>query len=357
MKRKILQNSIIFLQIACWLILASACKDKTKTADGAPGGGKPGGPAYVYDAIVAQSTSVNRFVEAPGTILAGEATDIQPEISGRVIAINFKEGATVPSGSLLVKLFDADLQAQLRKLQVQLSIAEATEKRQKELLAINGTSQQDVDNAVLNVSNIKADIELLKVQISRTEIKAPFTGRVGLRNISLGAYVTPSTVITNIAEVNALKVEFAVPEKYASEIQPGKLVSLRLATGGKEYTAKVLAAQNLINTETRNLMVRAMVLNADREITPGAFVQVRLNVGNNAGAIMVPTQSVIPTTRNKRLILVRQGVAVFQNVNTGYRDSARVEVYGGIAAGDTVVVSGLLAIKEGMPVKVKIINP
>lgn len=357
MKRKILQNSVLFVPMACLLILAGACKDKTKTADGAAGGGKPAGTPSVYDAIVAQTTSVNRSIEAPGTILAGEATDIQPEISGRVISINFKEGATVPAGSLLVKLFDADLQAQLRKLQVQLSIAEATEKRQKELLAINGTSQQDVDNAVLNVSNIKADIELLKVQISRTEIKAPFTGRVGLRNISLGAYVTPATIITNIAEVNALKVEFAVPEKYASEIQPGKMVSLRLAAGGKAYTAKVLAAQNLINAETRNLMVRALVQNADREISPGAFVQVGLSVGNNAGAIMVPTESVIPTTRNKRLIIVRQGAAVFQNVNTGYRDSARVEVYGGIVAGDTVVVSGLLTIKEGMPVKVKVTNP
>jgi membrane fusion protein (multidrug efflux system) len=357
LKLKILQKRVFFLSMACLVLWASACKDKPKTAEGAPGGGKPATTPSVYDAIVAQTTPVNRSVEAPGTILASEATDIQPEIAGRVISINFTEGATVAAGTLLVKLFDADLQAQLRKLQVQLNIAEATEKRQKELLAINGTSQQDVDNAILNVSNIKADIELLKVQISRTEIKAPFYGRVGLRNISLGAYVTPATIITNIAQVNALKVEFAVPEKYAPEMLPGKMVSLTLAAGGKVYNAKVLAAQNLINAETRNLMVRALVQNADKAISPGAFVQVGISVGNNASAIMVPTESVIPTTRNKRIIVVRQGTAVFQNVSTGYRDSARVEVYGGIASGDTIVVSGLLTIKEGMPVKVKVTNP
>jgi len=339
------------------LLAAAGCKNKTKTGDSAPAGGKPSTTPSVYDAIVAQSFPVNRALEAPGTILANEATDIQSEISGRVVSINFNEGATVHAGSLLVKLFDADLQAQLRKLQVQLTIAEATEKRQKELLAINGTSQQDVDNAVLNVSNIKADIELLKVQISRTEIKAPFAGRVGLRNISLGAYVTPANIITNIAQVNALKVEFAVPEKYASEMVPGKIVSLKLAAGGKAYPARVIASQNLINAETRNLMVKALVQNVDKQVSPGAFVQVSINVGSNAEGIMVPTESVIPTTRNKRIILVKGGMAVFQNVNTGYRDSARVEVYGGIVPGDTVIISGLLTIKEGMPVKVKITNP
>lgn len=283
-----------------------------------------------------------------------ETTNIQSEISGRVTAINFKEGTTVAAGTLLVKLFDADLQAQLKKLVVQLQIAEATEKRQKELLAINGTSQQDYDNASLNVSNIKADIELLKVQISRTEIRAPFAGKLGFRNISLGAYLTPANVITNISQINSLKAEFAVPEKYASEMVPGKMVTLKLADGGKVYNANIIASENVIAAETRNLMLRALINNPDRNLSPGAFVQVSVNTGGSGNTLMVPSQSVIPSTRFKKLIILRDGMAVMQNVNTGYRDSARIEITSGLMEGDTVVTTGLLTIKEGAPVKVTV---
>ncbi len=321
------------------------------------GGGKPQGPPSIYSAIVAQNYSIDRVIEAPGTIAPNETTDMQPEISGRVVTINFKEGSFAKSGSLIVKLFDGDLQAQLKKLSVQLDIAEATEKRQKELLAINGTSQQDYDNAVLSVSNIKADMDLLKVRITQTEVRAPFDGRLGLRNISLGAYVTPSTIITNISQVNTIKVEFMVPEKYAYEMKTGKTVTLETAEKGRQYIAVVLASQNLISAETRNLLVKAVVKNPDNKLTPGSFVQVKVGVGINNMAIMVPTQAVIPSTRAKRLIVVREGKASFQEVATGFRDSAMVEVTGPIRPGDTIITSGLLSIKEGMPVQVKIAKP
>jgi len=318
------------------------------------GGGRPSGPPPVFAAIIAESTPIDRNIEAPGTILPNETTDMQPEISGRVVSINFKEGSYVQAGTLLVKLFDADLQAELKKLAVQLDIAQTTEKRQKELLAINGTSQQDVDNATLTVGNIKADMELLKVRIAQTEVRAPFNGRLGLRNISLGAYVTPATIITNISQVNAVKVEFTVPEKYASEMKSGKMVTLRTADRGKVYYANVIASQNTISAETRNLAVRAQVKNPDASISPGAFVQVQIGIGGENRAIMVPSEAIIPSTRTKRLIVKREGRAIFLDINTGYRDSARVEVISGIRTGDTVVTSGLLTIKEGMPIDVKI---
>lgn len=317
-------------------------------------GGRPSGPPPVFSAVIAQSTPIGRNIEAPGTILPNETTDMQPEISGRVVSINFKEGSFVQAGTLLVKLFDADLQAELKKLAVQLDIAQATERRQRELLAINGTSQQDVDNAILSVSNIKADMELIKVRISQTEVRAPFSGRLGLRNISLGAYVTPATIITNISQVNSVKVEFNVPERYAPEMLTGKMVTLRTANGGRVYYANVLAAQNTISSETRNLAVRAQVKNPDAAVSPGTFVQVQIGIGGNNNAIMLPTEAIIPSTRTKRVIVKREGRAIFQDVNTGYRDSARVEVIGGIRAGDTIVTSGLLTIKEGMPIEVKL---
>ena len=339
-----------FITLSLAVILLGACKEEKKETAGA----KPKGPPTTYDAVIATAVPINRNVEAPGTILPNESTNLQPEISGRVVAINFREGSNVSKGALLIKLFDKDLQAQLAKLEVQLKIGEATERRQKELLAINGTSQQDFDNASLTVSNIKADMDLLRVNISRTEIRAPFSGRIGLRNISLGAYVTPATIITNISEVNLVKAEFAVPEKYAAEMQPGKTVEMRRDGTDKKYFASIIASQNSIATETRNLVVRAIVKNADANLTPGSFVQVTLAVGNNAPAIMVPTQAVMPSTRYKRVIVSRDGKAVFQNVNTGYRDSSRIEIMDGLQDGDTIVTTGLLTIKEGQQLKVRV---
>jgi membrane fusion protein (multidrug efflux system) len=319
---------------------------------GGPGGKPGGGGVPTFNGIVAEAFPINRNIEAPGTILANETTDMQPEISGRVVSINFKEGTNVRAGSLLVKLFDGDLQAQLKKLAVQLTIAEATEKRQKELLAINGTSQQDYDNASLNVNNIKADMELLKVRISQTEVRAPFNGKLGLRNISLGAYVNPTTIITNISQMDVIKVEFSVPEKYAHEMLPNKILTLRTANQEKVYYATVIASQNIISAETRNLLVKAIVKDPDSRITPGTFVEVSIGLGYNANAIMIPTQAIIPSTRTKRVIVLREGKAVFQDVKTDFRDASRIEITEGVNLGDTIITSGLLTIKDGMPCKV-----
>ncbi|HSR38883.1 MAG TPA: efflux RND transporter periplasmic adaptor subunit [Phnomibacter sp.] len=337
------------------LLTLFACKSEEKKETPGGGGGerRPGGPPPVFDAVLATSFQVDRKIEAPGTVLPAENTDLHPEASGRVVAINFKEGSMVSAGTLLVKLFDGDLQAQLRKLDVQLKVAEATEKRQKELLAINGTSQQDYDIASLNVSNIKADMELVKVNIAKTELRAPFTGRLGLRNISLGAYVTPQTIVTNIAQTNNLKVEFAVPEQYAFEMVPGKAVSIRTTATRRNYNATILAAQNTIAQQTRNLSVRALVSNSDAMLTPGSFVQVGIQVGGAKEAIMIPTQAVVPSTRFKNVIVSENGKAAFKVVTTGYRDSARVEITSGLSVGDTIITNGLLTIKEGMPVKTR----
>lgn len=340
-----------FLFSSFIVLFLFACKEKKDTPINAQ---RPAGPPPVFDAVVAESFALNRNVETPGTVLPNESTDLHPEISGRVVSINFTEGSFVQKGALLVKLFDSDLQAQLQKLQVQQQIAQTTAQRQKELLAINGTSQQDYDNASLTVSNIKVDIELMKVNIDRTQIRAPFSGRLGLRNISLGAYVTPATSIANISQVNMVKAEFSVPEKYAAEMTSGRTVQMHTDGNSKKYFATIIASQNTIAAETRNLTVRALVKNADAALKPGAFVQVNVAVGDNAPAIMIPTQAVIPSTRFKKVIVTREGKAVFQNITTGFRDSARVEVLDGLRAGDTVVTNGLLTIKEGMPLKVAV---
>jgi len=328
------------LLIAVSVITACGSKEDKKDVPK-----KPAGQTATFDATIVKSFPVNRDIEAPGTILPGEIAELRPEISGRVTAISFREGAFVRKGTLLVKLFDADLQAQLKKLQVQLKIAQTADQRQKELIAINGTSQQEYDNTTLNVGNIRADIDLLKVNISRTEIRAPFDGRMGLRQISPGAYVTPVNIISNIAATSQKKIQFPVPEQYVDDLASGTTITFTITGSGKKYFANIMATENAIVADTRNLMAKALVTNNDENLKPGAYADVFIHIGNNAPAMMVPSQSVIPQTRGKKVIVVRSGMTVFQTVETGFRDSSNVEILSGLMNGDTILTSGLLVVK------------
>jgi membrane fusion protein (multidrug efflux system) len=305
-----------------------------------------------------KTSSINEVVEASGTILANEATEIRPEISGRITQLNIREGAVVPKGSLLVKIYDADLQAQLNKLLVQLQIAEKTEERQKELLKIGGIAQQDYDLSTLQVSNIKADIELTRVNISKTEIRAPYNGRLGLKSISPGAYISPTTLITTITQMNQMKIEFSVPEKYSAQINNGLTLDFMLDGSTKSYKANVLAREGSVDQNTRNLRIRAVVQGgADQFLVPGTFAKVRMILGENRNAIMIPSNAVIPQARNKQVALYRGGMASMIDIDTGIRDSSNVQVLSGLKAGDTLVTSGLLFIKPGAKLKLsKIVN-
>lgn len=336
-----------------------SCKSKKESAPAAgagPGGGPA--PAIEVEGMVVKTQAINEVVEASGTILANEATEIRPETSGRITQLNIREGAIVPKGSLLVKIYDGELQAQLKKLQVQLQIAEKTEERQKELLKIGGIAQQDYDLSILQVSNIKADIELTKVNISKTEIRAPYTGRLGLKNISPGAYISPSTLVTTITQVNQMKIEFSVPEKYSAQINNGMTLDFTTEGAAKAYRANVLARESTVDETTRNLRIRALVQGgADQYLIPGSFAKVRMILGENKNAVMIPSNAVIPQARKKQVAVYHGGVATMTDITTGIRDSTNIQVLDGLQPGDTLVTTGLLFIKPGAKLKLsKIVN-
>lgn len=333
--------------------LVSCGSDKKKTPAALTQAAQP--PLEV-EAMVVKPSSIEEMVEISGTILANESTEIRPEISGRIVQLNLREGVIVPKGSLLVKIYDGDLQAQLKKLQVQLQIAQKTEDRQKELLAIGGIAQQDYDLSLLQVSNIKADIELTQVSISKTEIRAPYTGRLGLKNISPGAYISPSTLLTTITEVKQMKIEFSVPEKYSTQIRNGMSVIFTLEGSGKTYKANVLAKESYVDEATRNLKIRAVVQNPDEFMVPGTFAKVNMILGRNDNALLVPNNAVVPQARNKQVAVYRGGLAVMTNITTGVRDSSRIQVITGLNAGDTVITSGLLFVKNDSKIKLSKIN-
>lgn len=337
---------VVFVLAAAW-----SCKSK-KQEQGASGrGSRPGGPLTV-DAFVVHASSISDNVEVPGSLLPFEETQIRAEVGGRIVGLNIQEGSPVAKGSLLVKLFDDDLQAQRKKLKVQLQIKVKTEERNAELLKINGISQQDYDLAALDVENLKADIEATEIAISKTEIRAPYSGRLGLRNVSLGAYISPTEIITTIRQVEQLKLDFAIPEKYAKEITKGYKVRFRVDGGTQDHQATVLATENSVDQNTRTLKIKAVVNKTHAELVPGVFAKVNLQLGKDDKALLVPSQALIPSARNKQVVLLHGDSVTFRVVETGIRDSAYVQVVKGLQAGDTIIISGLMAIRPKAKVKV-----
>lgn len=337
-------------------MLLAACggNDKKKTDSPA---GPPKQMAMKVDGYIVSPQSFGENIEVPGSIVANEMTEVHPEVSGRIVQLNVGEGKYVSSGTLLAKLYDGDLQAQLKKIQIQLSIAEKTEERQMQLLKIQGISQQDYDLSLLQVNNLKADIDIIRTSIGKTEIRAPFSGKLGLKNISPGAYVTPASVIAVVNQTDQLKLDFTVPEKYTGQIKIGQIVSFSYEGSDKRYNAKVIATESSVAENTRSLMVRSIVQDKDQGLLPGAFAKVQLSFDPDPNAILIPTQAVIPQARGKKVILFNGGVAKFVDVTTGSRDSSRVQVLSGVKAGDTVVVTGLLSVRPETKIDIsRIVN-
>lgn len=315
------------------------------------GNNRQTGPLVVEGYRVEYKT-ISDDIEVPGSLLPAEETELRSEVSGRIVQLNINEGAEVKQGALLVKLFDKDLQAQLKKLNVQLQIAIKTEERQRELLSIKGISQQEYDLTALQVDNLNADIEAIKIAISQTEIRAPYDGKIGLRNVSLGSYLSTSDIVATIRQVNQLKLEFSVPEKYAKSIHRDYRIKFRVDGGSTEHTGVVLATESGVDQATRTLRVRALVNGNSSELVPGIFAKVKLQLGNDTTALLVPTQAVIPQARNKQVILLRGDSAVFTVVETGLRDSAFVQITSGLKQGDTVITTGLMAVRPNAKIKI-----
>ncbi|MHA4845642.1 efflux RND transporter periplasmic adaptor subunit [Flavitalea antarctica] len=322
-----------------------SCKEEKSEKPAAGPGGPRGNPVIQAQGFIVKERSLSENIEVPGNLLPFEETQIRSEISGRLVQLNIPEGNAVKKGFLLAKLFDGDLQAQLRKLQVQLEITTKTAERQKELLTINGISQQEYDLSELEVSNLKADIELIRVNIAKTEIRAPYDGRIGLKNISLGAYITPADIITSIRQVKELKLEFTIPEKYSDNMQKGQVVYFTVSGASGKFSSTVIATETSIEATTRTLRVRALVKGNNPGLVPGNFAKISLQMGKNDRALIVPTQAIIPQARNKNAVLFNGGTAKFVPVVTGIRDSSYVQIVEGLQAGDTVITTGLLAIR------------
>jgi membrane fusion protein, multidrug efflux system len=298
------------------------------------------------------------FVEtlsATGTLRAEEGVELQAETSGKVVRINFQEGAAVRRGALLVKLNDADLRASLDRYVYGRQLAEARERRYAALLAQKVVTQQDYDATLGELNVQKANVDLYAAQIEKTEIRAPFDGVVGLRYVSLGAYVNAATRIATLQRLEQLKIDFAIPEKYSGRVRAGAPIQFTVAGGLRHYSGRIFAIDPRIDTGTRTLLLRAVCDNPDGSLLPGAFANVTLPLEEIRDALLVPAEAVMPGLEEKNVYVMAGGVAQRRAVETGARTASSVHVLSGLSQGDKVITSGLQTLRQGQ--KVAVLEP
>lgn len=308
------------------------------------------------DAVVVTTQEYNNIVSVSGTIEADEQVQIRSEISGLVRSINFNEGSQVTKGDLLVKIDDRELQAQLTQALTKEKLAAEIEDRSSKLLKSEAISREEYDNVFAELKSLQAQTQLIRAQLSKTEIRAPFSGRIGLRSISNGAYITPTTSIANLVSVNPVKINFSIPEKYAHRVKPGTLLNFTIAGNNKSFTAKVYAIEPGIDANTRALLLRARADNSDGTLLPGTFANINLPLETISDAILIPTQAVVPVLKGKQVYMVKDGKVKDVMIVSDVRTESDVLVSSGLNVGDTVLISGLMSVTPGQPVSVNIVQ-
>ncbi|MFW5708570.1 MAG: efflux RND transporter periplasmic adaptor subunit [Bacteroidota bacterium] len=308
--------------------------------------------ALNVDAMIVKTNRLVEQVNSSGTLIPEEEVDLAFETSGKLVELYFDEGTRVNKGQLLAKINDRPLKAQLLKLEAQKKLAEEREFRQRKLLSRDAISQESYDQIATEIQTIEADIMLLEARIAETELRAPFDGVVGLRYVSEGAFVNVSTQIARLIQVNPLKIEFAIPERYSGEIQPGFPIRFSLDGFSQSFDAMVYAVDPKVNIRTRNIVVRARYNNPDPRVKPGRFVSIELELSEINDALSIPTEALIPEMDGDKVFVYRSGQAESVEVQTGLRTEEQIQITSGLQPGDTLVTTGILQLRHGMPLTI-----
>ena len=306
--------------------------------------------ALNVNAIVAKAQTLSDQILINGSILPDEEVDLAFETSGKIVEINFKEGSFVKKGELLAKVNDRPLQAQLQRLTSQVKLAQDRVYRQSTLLEKDAVSQEAYEQVKTDLATLNADIELVKANISLTELRAPFDGVIGLRAVSVGSYASPSVVVAKLTKISPVKVEFAVPERYTDDVKVGANVSFSLTGDLDELKANVYAKESKIDPVTHTLTVRALYPNHKGAALAGRYATVRLEKQKIDDAIVVPTDAIVPEMGVDKLFLYKSGKAQPVDVVVGMRTEKDVQILKGVSLGDTIIVSGTLQLRTGLPV-------
>jgi membrane fusion protein (multidrug efflux system) len=306
--------------------------------------------------IVINTLELDNKIQIVGTILPNEKVELRSETGGRITGIFFNEGTRVSKGQLLVKIYDQDLQAQLKKIKLQLELANREEERKKKMLEIGGISQEEFDFASNQTKTLNADAELLIAQIRKTEIIAPFNGTIGLRAVSEGEIISLSTLIATLQQIDPIKVEFDIPEKYSSFLKKGSNINFTVTGSDKIYKGSVYASEPMVDLSTRTLKVRARSSNEDMMLKPGSFIKIDLFFEKNKNAIVVPTESVLASPKGLKVYTFSKGMALSRAIKAGTRTENSIQVLEGLNINDTVITSGIMQLKDSVGVKIKLLK-
>lgn len=344
------------MKIRMWLLATSlwfffGCSPK-KEETPATSAANQGPQAALIDAFVTSPQHLEQVINATGNLIAYESVEIRPERSGKLVSLNFRESGYVQKNTVIGRVDDSELVAQKERLAVNLELAEKEVARGRELLAIQGISQEELDRLINTVADIKAEQNILDIQINKSKIRAPFSGVLGLRQVSQGAYVTPNDVLVDLKQVSPMKLEFEVPERYLTQVSERQTLEFTIVGSDRTFTAEVYALGTEISPLTRTFKVRASAQNPNNILKPGQFAKVSLVTGVKKDAILVPTDAVIPVLEGKQVYLVRKGRVIAQKVITNDRSSDMVEIIEGVALGDTVAVGGLLSLSDGGAIRI-----
>jgi len=307
-------------------------------------------PVRVYEVV---PQILKDQIKVNGQVLADEEAELRAELAGKITAIAFDEGRKVAAGTVLVRIDDAELRAERERLEAELGLARDTEARQRNLLAEGTTSAENYDRAKNRLVTLEAELRVVEARLAKTVIRAPFDGVIGFRYVSEGAYVTPSSPIATIAAVDPVKIAFAIPEKYAGRVAVGAEIEFTIPGREEGFTGEVYAIEPRIDARTRTLPIRARAANPDELILPGSFASVTLVFEEIESALLVPTEALIPNLGGNRVFVVEDGRAMARDVTVGIRTPEMVQVSRGIAAGDRVIRTGILQVRDGSAVAVE----
>ena len=303
--------------------------------------------------IIVKDTTLTRLLHVSGSLFPQDEIAIAPEISGRIKRLFINEGSFVHKGSVLVKLEDAELQAQLSKVKALIDLAEINAKREKELLKGGGTSAELLERADNTVITLQSDFQMLKAAIAKTEIKAPFSGTIGLKEVSEGSFVSPGTKISHLVNSSPIRIECSIPEKYTSLIKKNMKIQFHVYGNEQSFEAKISAINPMIDPISRTTKIIALYSNKKEECKPGAFADIEIPLSVEEKAIIIPNEAIVPDIRGLRVFLLKQGKAKPKPIEAGMRTASSLEIIKGLNIGDTVLVAGASLMKAGSKVKAK----
>jgi membrane fusion protein (multidrug efflux system) len=353
MKIKYIVYAVLIIGLG--LLIAYRISENKSQAGGTGKGvaGKGGAmPAMHVNGVVVKPQNFANTLSVSGSIEANEQVEIRSEVSGVVREIYFEEGSAVKKGQLLLKIDDSELRAQLAQAETRGDLAAENERRANLLLEKEAISKEEYDVARADLKSAQAQVQLISAQLAKTSVRAPFAGRIGLRSISAGGYITPQNIVANLVNSNPVKITFAIPEKYANQVKANTKLNFTVSGSNEKHTATVYAIEPSIEAATRTLQLRARAQNPDGALLPGLFANVELPLTVINNALLVPTESIIPIQNGKKVFIAENGKAKEVIVEASTRTERNILITSGLSAGDTVLTTGIMTLKAGAPVNV-----